>query len=166
MPADPVDSIKEQILTLLFGDNADVRTEILLPLLDEAIGIRQVRREVDPLAPQAVMPAVIGFDGDEVEVEGEKDNRGRTYQFDIMIRWLTQAAGAQYVRERKVVVPRIQELIETAIYPESSPLASLVIQIDGGEERPFQVVGQPTRGADVLYTVRYRRVLGDPRTTY
>lgn len=161
MPYSETESIKERILTLLGGDGESVPSEVFASLLADKL-VAVIRREVDPLADCGMLPALMVFDGDEMQVDEETDTRGRRFRFPVVLRWVTNANGPEYIKERRAIVPRIQELMET----HSGLAALLTVLPSGGEEKPFASIQATTRGADIWYFLDYRRLRGDPWTTY
>lgn len=145
-----MDSIKKQIMSRILADLEPLKT---------SGDFRSITREVNLLATAAVLNALQIYDGPERLMN--KDNRGRTFHFDIGLKILAQEQrdlGAA----KDALVPKVQQILET-----DYQLGGLASIVDGGEEVPFLTeVNKPLGGSLVLYTIQYRRVLGDPYTTY
>lgn len=122
--------------------------------------VRQVSRGTKLSLNLPIRPSIQLFVGDERPF-GKPDNRGRTFHFDLCWKLLNEdprdVAGAN-----DLIVPEIQKIAETDIQT-----GGLCVIVEGGEEKPFvSETNEPLGGSLILYTVEYRRVLGDPYTTY
>jgi hypothetical protein len=147
---DSTPSIKLQIMQLILS--------LMQPLVQSGV-FRKVARSHDLALNEAVRPALQIYDGPERLMR--KDSRGRTYHFDIGLKILIEDAR-DISAQKDLIVPAVQKIMETNLQ-----LAGLANIVDGGEEVPFvEEADKPLGGALVLYTIEYRRVLGDPYTTY
>lgn len=144
------DSIKKRIMDRIL--------ENLAPLEEEA-RVRSITRELDPLASSDKLPALMIYDGEELEIA--RDNRGRTYEFPVTIKVLVSSAR-DLPAAKDAVVAEVQKLMESDVQ-----LGGLANLVDGGAEVPFlNELNKPVGGALLQWTVQYRRVRGDPFTTY
>lgn len=143
-------SIKAQII-------ANILTA--LQALVDAGTVRQVSRGKKLAINLAIRPSIQLYVGEERPTS--KDNRGRTYHFDMCAKLLIddpKDVGAA----SDTIVPEIQRLIESNVQ-----VSQLAVIVDGGEELPFvSESNEPLGGSLVMYTIQYRRLLGDPYTTY
>jgi hypothetical protein len=143
-------SIKKQIMDKLLA--------LLEPMHASGL-VRSITREVDLTINAPSRPALQLYDGPERLTA--KDTRGRTYQFDIAVKILVENQrdlGAA----KDALVPEVQRILESNLQ-----LDGLAVIVDGGEEVPFvSELQKPLGGSLVMYTIQYRRVLGDPTQTY
>ena len=143
------DSIKKQIMARVLSN--------LAPLTPTPF--RLVERRVDILAAADVKPSLFVYDGEE-EPAGE-DNHGRTFRFPLALKIMFESQR-NLGDVKDTLVWQVQNAIEDDI--QLNGLANI---LDGGNEVPFvEEQGKPDAGALVFYTVEYRRVRGDPLTTY
>jgi hypothetical protein len=144
------ESIKAQILNRIMANFEPLKT---------SGDFRAITRERNLLLLAAVTPALQIYDGPERFVA--KDTRGRTWHFDIGLK-ICLTEGRDLGAAKDTLVPKVQKVIETDLQ-----LGGLADFVDGGEEIPYITeTEKPAGGALILYTVQYRRVLGDPYTTY
>ena len=144
------DSIKKQIM--------DGVLAVLEPMHAGGL-VRSIEREVDLTINTATRPALQIYDGPERLVG--RDNRGRTYRFDLAVKVLVESQR-DLGSAKDALVPEVQRILEN-----NPQLGGVAVIVEGGEEVPFvNEVLKPIGGALVMYTVQYRRVLGDPMRTY
>lgn len=121
--------------------------------------VRSITRELDPLKSSDALPALMIYD--EPENELEQDFHGRTYEFMVTFKLLF-TSQRDLPAEKDRLVPELQKIIESDVQ-----LGGLANIVDGGAEQPFiNELGKPVGLVFVSYQVKYRRVLGDPFTTY
>jgi hypothetical protein len=144
------DSIKKQIMDKVLA--------LLEPMHASGL-VRSITREVDLTINAPSRPALQVYDGPERLTS--KDNRGRTFHFDIAVKVLVESQrdlGAA----KDALVPEVQRILESNLQ-----LGGLAVIVDGGEEVPFtSELQKPLGGSLVMYTIQYRRILGDPTATY
>ena len=143
-------SLKKQIL--------DAVAAKLQPLKDAGL-VRIIERAVDDTASTKLLPGLQVFDGDEAEVAGARDMRGTQFEFPLVIRFMTNASDIAGKKDE--AVPEIQRLVES-----DRTLGGLCLNVWGGNEQPYVSTGLPVGGADVWYTVIYRRKYGEPYGNY
>jgi len=143
-------SIKRQIMDRIVAN---------LGTLAAAGVVREVRRELDPLASQGKLPLLLVYDGEEGQIE--QDNFGRTYQFPVAVKILIETKR-NLGEAKDEVVAEAQRVIESDV-----KLGGLAYEVNDGSEQPYiNELGSPVGGALLFWTVTYRRKLGDPYTTY
>lgn len=144
------DSIKKRILAGAL--------QVLSPLINDHT-LQLLRRETNPVARSEAKPALFVYD--ETETEIAKDHRGRTYEFPLTL--VLHFENSESLADAKDdLVPRVQQLIES-----SPTLGGVAVNVDGGAEDPVLTEATRPGGIVVLaYRVTYRRLRGDPYTTY
>ena len=144
-------SIKAQIIASILAD---------LQALVTAGTVRQVNRGNKLAVNLPVRPSIQLYVGDERPF-GKPDTRGRTFEFDLCLKLLNSDAR-DVATANDLIVPEMQKIVENNIQ-----LGGLCVGIYGGEELPFTTESNdPEGGVLITYTIQYRRVLGDPYTTY
>ena len=152
---DSTPSIKLRIVQLIIA--------LHQPLIQNSV-FRVVERSMDLALNAAVRPALQIYDGPEKPVS--KDTFGRTYRFDVGLKILVEDPR-DIASAKDLIVPQVQRIMEGNLQLTDASGNRLANIVDGGEEVPFLAeAAKPLGGSLVLYTIEYRRKLGDPFTTY
>lgn len=148
-------SIKRRIMDHLVERISELKND--LDVLDPALKL--VERAVNPLQESKALPSVFIYDGTEQEVE--RDTKGRTYNFPVIL-VLRLKATKLPAETLDTYVAAIQEKMEANIQ-----LDALGVVMDDASVEPFiNDLDGPVIGAAISYRVQYRRKLGLPWETY
>jgi hypothetical protein len=120
---------------------------------------RSVTRELDIEKVARDLPAILVYTSPEQQ--SGRDNRGRTFRFTLAVKCLLQdPRDIQSATE--VMVAKVQQVMESDIQ-----LNGLATLLDGEDVTYFvNELNKPVGGAFITYDIEYRRLRGDPYTTY
>ncbi len=145
-------SIKNQIAT---------GAEDHLKVLESAGTFMQTGRKGDIMVNVANIPACILVVGPEVPAQVEEDNVGYTMEFPMFFK----IEVADHV-ELAATVDELAAKVETEIESDLT-MGGLAVWVRyEGEVQFINEISPPRGGTVIKYNVQYRRLRGDPNTTY